>query len=137
MNVVRLDHDGEDRFKRLREDLGLESMGVNLLRLQPRQRGRIHRHAQQEEVYVVLEGALTLLVEGAEHDLTPGLVARVGPGERRQLVNASAERVVLLAFGAAGEHASRDGEAFESWEQESGRPPQEVPLPDDLEASAS
>jgi uncharacterized cupin superfamily protein len=137
MNVARLDPDGEDRFQRLREDLGVQSMGVNLLRLQPLQRGRIHRHARQEEVYVVLEGTLTLLVEGAEHELTPGLVARVGPAERRQLVNASSERVVLLAFGAAGEHASRDGEAFESWEQEPGRPPQEVPLPGDLDSSAS
>ena len=137
MNVARLDFDGEDRFQRLRENLGVQSMGVNLLRLQPRQRGRIHRHARQEEVYVVLEGTLTLVVEGSEHELTPGLAARVGPEERRQLVNASGDRVVFLAFGAAGEHASRDGEAFDSWDQESGRPPQEVPLPEDLDASAS
>jgi quercetin dioxygenase-like cupin family protein len=112
-------------------------MGVNLLRLQPRQRGRIHRHAHQEEIYVVLEGTLTLLVEAEEHELRPGVVARVGPEERRQLVNASGERVMLLAFGAAGDHAGRDGEAFESWDQESGRPPQEVPLPEDLRDTTS
>jgi uncharacterized cupin superfamily protein len=135
MNIARLDFDGEDRFQRLREDLGVQSLGVNLLRLQPGQRGRIHRHAHQEEVYVVLEGTLTLLVEGAEHELRPGLVARVGAEERRQLVNASGERVVLLAFGAVGVHTSRDGEAFESWDQETGAPPQEVPLPSDLSGS--
>jgi len=134
-SIAQLDLDGADRFQRLREDLGVRSMGVNLLRLQPGQRGRIHRHAHQEEVYVVLEGTLTLLVEGTEHELRPGLIARVAPEERRQLVNASGERVALLAFGAAGDHVGRDGEAFESWDEESGRPPQEVPLPTDLSAS--
>jgi hypothetical protein len=40
--------------------------------------------------------------------------------------------VILLALGGSGEHAGRDGEAFSSWEETEGRPPQEVPLPDDL-----
>ena len=39
--------------------------------------------------------------------------------------------MLLLALGGAGEHIGRDGEAFESWEQEQGAPPQEVPLPAD------
>ena len=133
MQVAALDFDGEERFQRLREALGVTSLGVNLLRLQPRERGRIHRHAHQEELYVVLEGTLTLYVESEPHELVPGTIARVGPTERRQLVNASGARCVLLAVGAAGEHVGRDGEAFESWDQEVGRPPQEIPLPADLE----
>jgi hypothetical protein len=73
-----------------------------------------------------------LLVEGEPHEVSRGQAARVPPQERRQLVNGSAERLVLLALGADGEHPGRDGEAFESWDEKTGRPPQEVPLPDDL-----
>ena len=50
---------------------------------------------------------------------------------RRQIANRGDEDVLLLALGGHGEHVGRDGEAFESWEQETGAPPQEVPLPAD------
>ena len=33
----------------------------------------------QEEVYTVLEGKATLTVGGEEHELEPGVFARVGP----------------------------------------------------------
>ena len=39
---------GAERFQRLREPLGVRSFGINLIRLQPGQRGRIHRHERQE-----------------------------------------------------------------------------------------
>ncbi len=124
-----------ERFQGLRRELGVSSFGMNLVVLQSGQRGRIHAHEHQEEVYLVLEGELTLLIEEAEHKLGPDDVARVGPAMRRQLVNAGSKRLVLLALGGAGEHAGRDGQAWESWEQGGpGRPPQEVPLPADLPA---
>jgi quercetin dioxygenase-like cupin family protein len=132
MQVVTLEFEGDERFQTLRRELGATSLGINLIRLQPRQRGRIHRHERQEEIYVVLDGVLTLYVEGEPHEVTKGQAARVGPEERRQLVNESSERLVLLALGADGDHAGRDGEAFESWDEQEGRPPQEVPLPADL-----
>jgi quercetin dioxygenase-like cupin family protein len=132
VQVVTLDFDGDERFQTLRRELGATSLGINLIRLQPRQRGRIHRHSRQEEIYVVLEGTLTLVVENEPHEIAPGQAVRVAPDERRQLVNSSADRLVLLALGADGDHVGRDGEAFESWDDETGRPPQEVPLPADL-----
>jgi quercetin dioxygenase-like cupin family protein len=132
MQVVTLEFDGDERFQTLRRELGATSLGINLIRLKPRQRGRIHRHERQEEIYVVLDGVLTLYVEGEPHEVGRGQAVRVAPEERRQLVNESSERLVLLALGAEGDHAGRDGEAFESWEDDQGRPPQEVPLPDDL-----
>jgi len=106
---------------------------MNLLVLEPGQRGRIHAHDRQEEVYLVLEGELTLGVEGAEHVLRVDNLVRVGPGVRRQLVNRRSERLVLLALGGSGEHAGRDGHAWSTWEEDGpGKPPQEIPLPDDL-----
>jgi uncharacterized cupin superfamily protein len=124
---------GEDRFQRLRAELGVTGFGLNAITLLPKQRGRIHRHQRQEEVYLVLEGELTLLVEGEERVLGRWQLARVAPELRRQLVNAGDERLVLLALGGHGEHEGRDGRAYESWEEEGeGRRPQEVPLPADL-----
>jgi mannose-6-phosphate isomerase-like protein (cupin superfamily) len=129
-----LDRESAERFQPLRRQLGVSSFGMNLMLLTAGQRGRIHLHERQEEVYVVLEGELTLIVEGEEHVVGADQVARVGPSLRRQLVNAGPERLVMLALGGAGEHAGRDALAWESWDDidAPGRQPQEVPLPDDL-----
>lgn len=136
VTFAELDFDRGERFQTLRRELGVESFGINLILLEPGQRGRIHSHDRQEEVYVVLAGELTLIVEGEEHVLAPRRAARVPANVRRQLVNAGGERLVLLALGADGEHVGRDGRAWESWEEGGpGRPPQEVPLPDDAPAA--
>ena len=73
-------------------------------------------------------------MEGQKTTLGANELARVGPEARRQLVNAGREPLRLLALGGAGEHAGRDGIAWGSWDEpaEAGRPPQDVPLPDDL-----
>jgi len=130
--TARIDRDAGERFVRLRQQLGVSSFGINQLVLLPGQRGRIHRHGRQEEVYLVLQGTLTLLVEGSERVLRRDELARVPAEVRRQLVNRGPETVIVLALGGSGEHEGRDGEAFASWEQTQGAPPQEVPLPDDV-----
>lgn len=130
---ARLDLDADERFVALRRELGVSSFGLNQLMLQPGQRGRIHRHERQEEVYLVLDGLLTILIEGEPIELEQGELIRVAPHLRRQLVNRGPDRLVLLALGGDGEHQGRDGEAFVSWEDERGAPPQEVPLPEDLD----
>jgi uncharacterized cupin superfamily protein len=132
VTVVALDRDGEERFQPLRRELGVSAFGLNLIRLRPGQRGRIHRHERQEEVYVVLEGSLTLGVEGEERVVARGEAVRVAPAVRRQLTNRGRELLVLLAIGGAEEHAGRDGAAFGAWEETEGRPPPEIPLPDDV-----
>jgi quercetin dioxygenase-like cupin family protein len=134
VSFTSLDPHGEDRFQRMRQELGVSSFGLNLMRLRPGQRGRIHSHERQEEVYVVLEGTLTLHVEGDDpRELRRGDMARVAPDVRRQLVNRHPELLLILAAGGAGEHVGRDGRAWASWDEGGeGRPPQEVDLPDDV-----
>jgi mannose-6-phosphate isomerase-like protein (cupin superfamily) len=105
---------------------------MNQITLKPRQRLRIHRHARQEEVYLVLRGRLTLLVEQEPLELPEGTLARVPSDVRRQLANLGTEPCVVVALGGSGEHESRDAEAFTDWSEAQGRPPQEVPLPDGL-----
>jgi len=131
--TARLDPDFGERFLPLRRQLGVTSFGLNQIVLGPGQRGRIHRHLHQEEVYLVLEGRLTLVIETEPTGLGEGELIRVAPRLRRQLVNYGPGRVVLLALGGAAEHQGRDGEAFASWDDDSPTSPQEMPMPPDLE----
>ena len=134
IQTTSLEPDGE-WFQPLRRELGLTSFGINQITLAPKKRLRVHLHELQEEVYLVLEGELTLIVEGEEHRLGRGTLARVAPKHRRQLTNPGSEQVVVLALGGSGEHESRDARAWSSWDEEGeGRSPQDVPLPDDLPA---
>lgn len=134
---TQIDLDSGERFQPLRRELGVSTFGLNLILLQPGQAGRIHRHEHQEEVYLVLDGELSLMVEGEEHLLGRGALARVAPAVRRQLVNRRPQRVVLLALGGATDHTGRDGVAYASWDATSGAPPQDVPLPADVPVDAA
>jgi uncharacterized cupin superfamily protein len=136
VQLASLQPDEENFFQTLRRELGVTGFGINLLTLAPRKRLRVHLHERQEEVYLVVEGELTLIVEGEPHVLEVGDLARVAPAARRQLTNPSAARTVVLALGGSGEHESRDARAWISWDEGGeGRSPQEVPLPPDLPAA--
>ena len=127
-----LDPDHGERFLGLRRALGVTSFGINQMVLRAGQRMRIHRHQHQEEVYLVLEGTLTVAIEGQETELARGELMRVAPGVKRQLINYGPDRVLLVALGAAGQHDGRDAEAFKAWEDETAAEPKDVPLPEDL-----
>ena len=128
-----LDYQTEERFVSLRRPLDVTSFGINQITLRPGQRLRIHRHAQQEEVYFVVRGRLAVIFEGEQElELAEGELARVPANVRRQLVNHFTDPCTLVAIGGHGSHESRDGEAFTAWDETEGRPPQEVPLPSDL-----
>lgn len=137
VTTARLDQPPEQRFARLRAPLGVRSFGLNVLTFEPGQRNRIHRHARQEEVYIVLDGVLTLLIEREPHEFGAGDVVRLAPQVRRQLVNRGPAVLRLIAVGgyADHEHEPRDAEAFEHWSQTEPGTPQTVPVPDDLPAS--
>ena len=133
--TTRLEESPDDRFVRLRAALGVSSFGLNQIVLRPGERGRIHRHERQEEVYLVLDGTLTLLVEGEEQTLERGELVRVGPELRRQLVNRGPGTLSLLALGGAGEHEGRDGLAYPDWDASEPVSPRDLPLPEDLPES--
>ena len=132
VSYARLEMSGTERFVSLRQQLGVTSFGMNLILLHAGARGRIHKHAKQEEVYLVLEGRLSLSIEGVERDMSAGELVRVAPEVRRQLINRGPARLAILALSAAGEHVGRDGTAYVSWDATEGAPPQETPLPEDL-----
>ena len=112
-----LNPDAGERFVSLSYVLGVTSFGINQMVLEPRQRGRIHRHARQEEVYLVLEGTLTLLVEGEEQSLQRG---ELGAASRRRSAASSStagpSASCCSRWAVTGEHAGRDGEAWTDWD---------------------
>src|SRR3954462_6355891 len=87
VSYSKLEPDHKDRFLSLRRELGVSSFGINQILLRPGQRGRIHLHHHQEEVFIVLNGTLTLIVDGEPRALGQGELARVAPNVKRQLVN--------------------------------------------------
>jgi quercetin dioxygenase-like cupin family protein len=137
VTTARVDQPPEQRFARLRAPLGVTSFGINVLTFEPGERNRIHRHKVQEEVYVVLDGTLTLLIEGEPIEYAVGDVVRVAPEVRRQLVNRGPGALRLLAVGGitGHEHEPRDAEAFNAWDESEPGTPQTVPVPDNLPAS--
>ena len=52
LTFTAVNRTGGERFQALRRQLGVSSFGMNLLVLEPGQRGRIHAHDRQEEVYI-------------------------------------------------------------------------------------
>lgn len=91
------------RLKRPLGDLfGLTNFGVNLTRLAPGAATALrHAHSRQDEFVYVLEGAPTLVTDGAETPLGPGMCAgwKAGDGNAHHLVNRTDQDVVLLEIG--------------------------------------
>ena len=87
---------------------------ANLWRYPPGARGRRHADHAQEEVFVVLEGTLTVdLGESAErHEVGRGGVVVVESGTALQLRNAGDEELVLFIYGAPP--ATGQAEFYES-----------------------
>ena len=89
-------------FRRVRAGLGVTSFGLAVIDL-PANFSRFPEHDQthddQEEVYTPLSGRVTLRVGGEDHELEPGVFARVGASEKRKLITGD-EPARVLAMGA-------------------------------------
>jgi mannose-6-phosphate isomerase-like protein (cupin superfamily) len=75
-------------FRRVRAGLGVTSFGLAVMDLPPGFRHypeHTQAHDGQEEVYTVLSGRAILHVGEEQHEMVPGVWARVGPRERRKL----------------------------------------------------
>ena len=93
-------------FIKARAGLGVTSFGMQILRFPPHADGHPeHDHSGngEEEVYTVLEGEITLRAGGEQHVLEPGVFARVGPDESRQLTTGENGAVVLALGGIPGQ----------------------------------
>ena len=108
-------------MRRVRAGLGVTSFGIQVMELPPRFTAypdHDHSHDSQEEVYTALSGTATLEVGGETHELSPGVFARVGPGQKRKLVTGDDGARVLCLGGTPG--ASYEAP---EWTEEGGAPP--------------
>ncbi|HEY9458596.1 MAG TPA: cupin domain-containing protein [Gaiella sp.] len=89
----------------LSERLGLTTGRANLWRYEPGAQGRRHRHAQQEETFVVLAGTLTMYLGDPPEriDVPTGGVVHVQPGMPLQTVNHGTDDLLVYAHGAPPE----------------------------------
>jgi len=92
-------------MRRTRAGLGVRAFGMQVEEFPPNaDLYPEHDHSAdgQEEVYTVLSGTAYLQVGGEEHELQPGVFARVGPGEKRKLLTREEGARVLAIGGTPG-----------------------------------
>ncbi len=101
----------EARFAR--RALGGEKLGVSHMKLAPNFRVPFgHRHAQQEEVYVLVAGSARIKLDDEIIELEPWDAIRIGSGTMRN-VEAGPDGAEYLAFGAGDD--PQDAEMEPGW----------------------
>ena len=85
-----------------RRSLGVESFGMNLVEIPPGEGIPEHDETDrdQEEVFIVLAGEPSLVIDGDGHPMRPGTFARVGIDCRRTVVNDGDELARVLIVSA-------------------------------------
>ena len=85
-----------------RKSLGVSSFGMNLCELEPGERIPEHDELERdhEEVFITLEGAPTVVVDGAEHAAPAGTYVRLDPEPKRYVVNNADTRARILIVSA-------------------------------------
>jgi mannose-6-phosphate isomerase-like protein (cupin superfamily) len=94
-------------FMRARSSLGVTSFGLSILELGPNFAGypeHSHEIDRQEEVFVVLDGSATLMIDGDQLELDRDTLIRVGWECRRKVI-AGPEGVRFLVIGGCPSQA--------------------------------
>jgi mannose-6-phosphate isomerase-like protein (cupin superfamily) len=89
----------------LSELAGFAHTRANIWRYEPGAKGLRHRHATQEESFVVLAGTLSMYLGDPpeRHDVPLGGLIHVEPGTPLQTVNHGHEDLLLYAYGTPPE----------------------------------
>jgi mannose-6-phosphate isomerase-like protein (cupin superfamily) len=83
-----------------REDIGAENMGLSYQRLAPNARMPFgHKHAKQEEVYVIVDGNGRVKLDDEVHDVRQWDAVRVGSDTIRAF-EAGPEGLAFIVVGA-------------------------------------
>ena len=94
-------------FRSLTDALDAEQVAVTLIRIPPHsdfEQGTGHYHEEQEEVYIVTRGTLTMRFGDDVREVTAGSVARVAPSTPRSHRNEGDETVELWAVSPRLDH---------------------------------
>ena len=81
--------------------IGCTAVGFSFVRYKPGEGATyVHRHKVQEEVFITLRGAGTLILDDERISMPEGTMVRVGAEVYRALGNDSNEDVVFMILGA-------------------------------------
>lgn len=82
----------------MRDPLECSNLGVTVVECEPGWTGKEHDHGgqDQEEVYILVEGAATVDVDGEAVELEAGDALRIDPDARRQIRNGDGESLFVL-----------------------------------------
>jgi uncharacterized cupin superfamily protein len=85
-----------------RRSLGLAAFGMNVVEIPPGEWIPEHDETgrDQEEVFIVLEGSPSLVVDGREIETPAGTFARLDPELRRTVVNRGEDVAAVLIVSA-------------------------------------
>ena len=93
------DIDGvEPSLKAIGYELGASQMRPNVWSYEAGESNQPHYHEQQEELYVLIDGRVTVVVDESEYELADGDVLLVPPEATRQV--RAQEQSTLLVIGA-------------------------------------
>lgn len=102
----KLAHDDEcettGNWRLVRRTLGVESFGVNVVDIPPGEQIPEHDETtrDQEEVFYVLSGSPTLVIDGEDHPVRAGTYARLDPEHARTVRNDGARPARVLIISA-------------------------------------
>jgi uncharacterized cupin superfamily protein len=85
-----------------RRSLGLRAFGMNIVDIPPGERIPEHDETSRdhEEVFVVLSGTPTMVIDGSEHHMRPGTLVRLDPEPSRTVANHGTEPASVLIVSA-------------------------------------
>jgi uncharacterized cupin superfamily protein len=100
----REDCETAGNWQLVRRTLGLRAFGINVVELPPGE--QIPEHDEigrdQEEVFYVLSGNPTLVIDGEDHPVRAGTFARLDPVHLRTVRNDGDEPASVLIVSAPG-----------------------------------
>ncbi|MDR2701180.1 MAG: cupin domain-containing protein [Spirochaetaceae bacterium] len=72
-------------------------MNFALVQFMPGQDFRAHYHEVMEENFYILEGTVTIVVDGTAHTIGPGQLIHIEPGEVHYVINESSSVVRMVS----------------------------------------
>lgn len=89
-------------WRLVRRTLGVKSFGVNLVEIPPGEQIPEHDETarDQEELFCVVTGSPTLVIDGEDHPARAGTFARIDPEHSRTVRNDGADAASVLIVSA-------------------------------------
>jgi Mannose-6-phosphate isomerase len=100
--VQRTDFERTGNWQLVRRTLGLRAFGINIVEIPPGEQIPEHDETDrdQEEVFFVLSGSATLVIDGQDHPAPAGTFARLDPEHKRTVRNDGSEPADVLIVSA-------------------------------------